>query len=837
MKGIIHNMKQFLFNNKLSLFVVAKYDLFFKMCSIPLEKSNNSKFIRKIGNYYKEHPRMDYVFLVGSITIVSLILFYRFIFGNEVFLFNEFDFNKDQICNYYPYIDHLFHHKGGLSWWSFNSGMGNNMFPMINQFFLDPFNIINAIFWNPMENGFVYMLILKLICISIVFYRLALILTENRYASFLTALLFSFNGFIMFMGQHWFMVNKVFAFVFLLLSIEIYFKSKQKWWILLLALTINISEIYFFYQSVFFIGFYLLFRNLFIEGNFRKIPKQVFKLSIYTVIGGLLASVVILPILSVLGNGPRLNLDHFDIGKLIFSFNDFDYYLALFGMYFSNNLNGNATNFFGWYDLMRSPMLYSGLLTLLILPQLFFMKNKNQKRALFFISLFSLLTLIFPFFGYLFNGFQELYFRWTYGIITLNLLSVAIILSAIYKEKILNLSVLRITLAILVFGLLLFWMYYRRHDGEWKMNELVGAYYADKNHYIQVRILIILSFLSIYFILLHFINKYKWIVAVLFLILIGTELIVEHYPTFYARGLVHKNKNPYRSQFGKNNQYLLDRIKKKETSPFYRIEQQYYLFGTGLTRNNSLAMNYFGLKSYTTFNSKSTYDFCQFFNLVKKGHWANISPSWEPSIERYSLLNILSIKYLLSKEKIENRAYTLIDQSKGVYVYENENFIPLGYSFDKYILKSKIKAYPDVIKDSLVNSTLIIEDRDFEKVKAYFGNGTTNLKIKIYQFSNSLIKGSVHSPVKKMLYFSIPCEKGWEIKVNGKVAPYYQVNIGFIGLPIEKGVSKIELKFTPPFFKLGLYLSIGTLFSCLLIYYFKSKRMRFKNIDLDKNKY
>ena len=835
MKGIIHNMKQFLFNNKLSLFVVAKYDLFFKMCSIPLEKSNNSKFIRKIGNYYKEHPRMDYVFLVGSIIIVSLILFYRFIFGNEVFLFNEFDFNKDQICNYYPYMDHLFHHKDGLALWSFNSGMGNNMFPLINQFVLDPFNLINAIFWNPMENGFIYMLVLKLICISVVFYKLVSIITKNRYASFLTAILFAFNGFIMFMGQHWGMVNKVFAFIFLLYSIEIYFKSKNKWWLLLLAMTIMISDFYFFYQSIFFVGFYLLFRNIYFDGNFRKIPMQVLKLSIYTVVGGLLASVIILPIIHVLGNGPRISLNNFDVEKLILSLNDFDYYIALFGMYFSNNLNGNATNFFGWYDLMRSPILYSGLLTLLILPQLFFMQNKNQKRALIFILIISLITVIFPFFGYLFNGFQELYFRWTYGVITFNLLSVAIILNAIYKDKTLNLSVLKITIAVLFLGLLLFWMYYRRHDGEWKMNELVGWYYSDKNHYIQGRLLIIFSFLSIYFILLHFINKYKWVVALLLLVIIGTEVIVEHYPTFYERGLVHKNINPYRSKFARNTKYLLDRIKNKDKTPFYRIELQYYLFGSGLTRNTSLSMDYFGLKSYSSLNPKSNYDFSQFFNLTKKGHWPNILPSWDPSIERYSLLNILSIKYLLSKGKIENKSYTLVDQSKRVYVYENKNFIPLGYSFDKCILKSKIEAYPDVKKDSLVNSTLIIEDKDLEKVKAYFGNGTTNLKMKIHQFSNSLIKGSVLSPVKKMLYFSIPCEKGWEIKVNGKVTPFYQVNIGFIGLPIEKGVSKIELKFTPPYFKLGLYLTLGTLFSCLLIYCFKS-RIRFKNIDLDKNK-
>ena len=319
MRDFIFKINHLLFQNKIMILVSSLYQRFLRILSIPLEKIQKSRFISKISNQYRNNPKMDYLFLVSTIILVSSFLFHRFIFGNEVFLFNELDYNKDQICNYYPYMDHIFNHKEGLSLWSFNSGMGNNMFPMINQFFLDPFNIINAIFWNPLENGFIYMLILKLICIAIVFYKLILILTKNRYASFLTALLFSFNGFIMFMGQHWGMVNKVFAFIFLLYAIEIYFKSKTKWWVLLFALIINISDFYFFYQSAFFLGFYFLFRNIYFEGNLKKIVLQFSKIAIYVVLGGLISAVITLPILSVLGSGPRLNLNNFELGKFFFS--------------------------------------------------------------------------------------------------------------------------------------------------------------------------------------------------------------------------------------------------------------------------------------------------------------------------------------------------------------------------------------------------------------------------------------------------------------------------------------------------------------------------------------
>ena len=162
-------------------------------------------------------------------------------------------------------------------------------------------------------------------------------------------------------------------------------------------------------------------------------------------------------------------------------------------------------NYFGWKGLLASPLMYSGLITLLLFPQLFFIKKRNEKRALIFIAFVSILTLAFPFFAYLLNGFQELYFRWVNGLVALNLIAIAVILNAIIKDEILNKSLLKITIPVLFSCLTLFWMYYRHHDGEWSYNTLAGGFNADKNHYIRGFIIRISVFLSIYFILIQFI--------------------------------------------------------------------------------------------------------------------------------------------------------------------------------------------------------------------------------------------------------------------------------------------------------------------------------------------
>ena len=106
------------------------------------------------------------------------------------------------------------------------------MFPVLLVFLTEPFTIIGAFFWNPIENGFIYIYILKLICIAIVFYKLILGLTQNRYSAFLTSIIISFNGFLMLWGQHYYFVNKILYFIILIYSLEVFLRIDKKFLLL-----------------------------------------------------------------------------------------------------------------------------------------------------------------------------------------------------------------------------------------------------------------------------------------------------------------------------------------------------------------------------------------------------------------------------------------------------------------------------------------------------------------------------------------------------------------------------------------------------------------------------
>ena len=61
--------------------------------------------------------------------------------------------------------------------------------------------------------------------------------------------------------------------------------------------------------------------------------------------------------------------------------------------------------------------------------------------------------------------------------------------------------------------------------------------------------------------------------------------------------------------------------------------------------------------------------------------------------------------------------------------------------------------------------------------------------------------------MQEILFFSIPFDKGWKAKVDGKETELIIANIGFTGLLLDKGVHQIELSFTPRLYYLGAIIS------------------------------
>jgi uncharacterized membrane protein YfhO len=106
-----------------------------------------------------------------------------------------------------------------------------------------------------------------------------------------------------------------------------------------------------------------------------------------------------------------------------------------------------------------------------------------------------------------------------------------------------------------------------------------------------------------------------------------------------------------------------------------------------------------------------------------------------------------------------------------------------------------------------------------------------NLKkntMQIRKFSNDNIVGDITLDKNKLLFLSIPYDKGWQIKVDGKKAKTEKINIGFIGVFLNKGFHTVELKYTPPFLIAGMVVSLLSLilFASIIIISLKASQVQ-----------
>ena len=142
------------------------------------------------------------------------------------------------------------------------------------------------------------------------------------------------------------------------------------------------------------------------------------------------------------------------------------------------------------------------------------------------------------------------------------------------------------------------------------------------------------------------------------------------------------------------------------------------------------------------------------------------------------------------------------------YVYEfsgkNYNAIEFNDSIDYEI--SNIELY-------------IVPEKIYYKPLEEAVNNLKKYNFNIEKFSDNNIIGNILVDKKGTLMFSIPYDKGWTAYINDKPADLKVAQLAFLGLELEPGEYKIELKFFPPGLKAGIILFIfGVILYIIYIY-------------------
>jgi hypothetical protein len=770
----------------------------------------------------KTTRRSDSLLLLPAATgllLVGAVIFRDFLFGDSVLLYT--DIGSDSLNFYYPYFVHIsdYVRSEGLLSWSFYVGMGRDLFNLSGYLILEP------VTWLPRQfiaHGLVYQHLLKTLAAGLFFFRFLQLRDLKLPASLLGSLLLAFSGY-MCLGSCWATpASEVVCFSALLLGIETALK-RQLWLVLAFAVGfIGLLGSFHLYLCALFLLFYVPAR---LFGQYGWRPRFLLRvcllLAATAVLGVALGAVFTIPNLYALLISPRGSGTTSYVGSLgsfpVFGFESSLHYSTAIARSFATDLLGTGDNFHGWMNYMEAPLTYCGLICLVILPQVFIGAPPRRRVIYALFILAVLFTTLFPWFRYLFWLFQGDYYRTHSLFAILGILTLSMRAFSRYLEgSPLNPWLLAGTVIALVAMLYSPFQSFQPNIDLYLRREaaiLLVAYGAllISGQLLQRQTLAV------------------WCIVALASIELGQ---------FDWRTVSHRTtvtKTELKDRIGYNDETVdaMRYIKSADREPFFRITK---LYSSGQSRwaslNDGMVFGYYGTSSYNNFNSVHYTNFLTSVNVIRpNSEW---DTRWSPGLIGHAILSIFACeKYLLTENPVPFQTapqYEGLDHYGRFYLFRNTFFLPLGLAFDRYLPEDLFFQLSAKEKPEALLRAVILANREEGE-----SHGLTQLSLfemeqeidpaalpdvvsarrkgafTLSSFRQTQFAGSVHLDHKSVLVLQMPFDRGWRAFQDGQSAPTYKVDAGLLGVPLDAGEHRVELRYRTPFLVHGLIVSLVSL--------------------------
>ena len=181
----------------------------------------------------------------------------------------------------------------------------------------------------------------------------------------------------------------------------------------------------------------------------------------------------------------------------------------------------------------------------------------------------------------------------------------------------------------------------------------------------------------------------------------------------------------------------------------------------------------------------------------------------------------------------------------GFKIYENENYIPMGFSFDSYITEEEFARVEENNRTEAVLNALVLSRDVMKKYSSVTGYLDKNYyllyskhpesfksEVDKYAYGSAELKKHCEALRKNscssfaytkdgfqaefqnkkskdtLLFFSVPYSDGFTAKVNGKSVDIEKADFGFMAVKVPAGTSHIEFHYQTPGFKTGTVISL-----------------------------
>lgn len=775
---------------------------------------NISKVNSILKNGFQQHL---YFFILLLLVVISATAILRnFLFGNYALLF--LDIGSDTYYAYYAHYFLLSQYLSDLSlpFWSFKLGAGTSILTLY-QFLYDPFSIIYFIAGpDKIAELIVWVFFFKTILSAVFMYTYCRYLNLSPQIATIAGLLWSFNGYLMLWGQHYYFGSWVIFCPLLFLGIE-RFWQERKWLLLLIMFAFFALDLVMFTQIAVFSSLYFIARFV-SDWNVvqtRDLIKKIFGFSAIVFFGLSISAAFWMPQYHILNSSPRISPDteqvFANIVREALSLNSSSYYMSMFSRIFSNNIEGVGSEYNGFRNYYESLSLFSGIIPLLLLPQSIVLLPKRQVHLSLVGLVFTILILTFPTFATIMNGLQYPSYRWGYGVIFFQIAFCAYIMQQAKQNSHINMVVLVFTTIVLC---------------------LASIFLTQSTQQSSMSLWLIPSAIIILaFLLAAWIKSQSKTAAYNSVLCVMVVLIyVEHNPTFNQRSVVSKNFDTEGSPPYFDEGLTAVRFLEAQDSGFYRLDRSNWI----LSLNDSNVQGFFGVDSYNSLNSPSYLSVLNNFDVLQPNlnvvHWS--------SIDHPYLADVMAVKYHLTKgdTKFPDDA-VFLKAYESVNIFLRSSALPFGFTYSEYLLESEVNEWPASERERAMLYAAILDteaNENFEALKRLpqsESNDSARQKrrdssLELLTMDEDMIIGRIKNDSPRILFLPIPYDQGWSAKLNDEPVELLRVNYGFVGVYLDSGESTLALRFVPPLLITGRKISIlSVIILIMIVFYVRYRRV------------
>lgn len=782
------------------------------------------------------------LFTFFTALLMAAILFVPFMAMNGGILYYYGDFNVQEIPFYQLVHDAV---KSGNLGWNHITDLGSDTISSYSFYLLgSPF------FWAtiPFSSEAVPYLIGPLLILKFACAALAAYLYLKRYVkrgtvAMVGGLLYAFSGFSIYNVFFFHFHEPLIVFPLLLAALDAFLYDKKRIVFAFAVFAACIVNYYFFAGQVVFVVMYYLMLTLTKTYKFKITEFLI--LAVEVLIGFAATAFLILPsVLGLMGN-PRLDTIPEGWDALVYD-KPQKYFLIIISFFFPSDTpafpvftpesNCKWASVAGWLPLVGM----TGAIGYMQLK-----KRTWLKKLISLLILFALIPVLNSMFQ-LFNS-SIYYARWFYMIVLMLVLATV---KAIENEETDWNRAIRwsvgITAGIAVLIGLMPNQIIESDDDSYILG--VQASFERFWIYVLLALMSLLAFVLIY--KKFYINKKRFAA----MLLLGTFLTAMVSSFFViAEGFVSSNTTK------KINEDIINKSDNITIEDIDEVRSDFY----ECVDNTAM---FWQIQSINCFQSSVSPSIMKFYEALD----ITRDVASRPNTDAYAIRSLLSCKYLFDYEGDGDKGskysfinedgetkmpyWQYIDNNNNFDIYENLCYIPMGFTYDKFITEEEFDRIEKYYKPQAMLYSMVLTRKQMIKYDyitdyskgdydlLYFGNSSnfvSKTKKYIYNFEeyekacNERKKTSCSSfeytdngfkaeykneGEKNLMFFSVPYSSGFSATVNGSPVDIEQVNYGFMAVEIPAHTDcTIEFSYETPGLKTGCMISLGAL-GALAIY-------------------